>query len=87
MIAVNVRINNKHEIASLSATRTHPKTCEVTEGTECTYTLKYHNTPVGTLKNSYGCGIELAKAMLDWFKDNETNIKAVHMALTLQKIK
>ena len=83
MIAVNVRINNDHEVASLSATRTYPKGCKVEEGTECTYTLKYHNTPVGTMKNTYGCGIDLAKAMLDWFKEHGKEAKLVHMMLTI----
>ena len=84
MISVDVRINNKYEVALLSATRTYPNTCDVEEGIECTYTLKYHDTPVGTMKNTYGCGIELAKSMLDWFKDNKETIKLVHIALLIK---
>ena len=87
MIAVNVRINNTNEIASLSATRTRPMTCTVDKDTECTYQLKYHNTPVGTLVTTSECGIDLAKQMLNWFKENGEQAKAVHMLIQIGELK
>ena len=77
MIQVLVAIN-KHHIAELGALRiSHTKT-EPVEMELCLYELRYKGITVGQMYFPYGNGIEMAKAMLDNFAENETLYKYIY---------
>ena len=69
MLEVTVNVNREKIIAQLHAVRTKPKTKTVKDGTVCTYNIVYDGTTVGTMTGKYGCGVNLAIALLEKWKE------------------
>ena len=79
MLEVSVNINRKVIVAQLHAVRTKPKSKTVKPGTNCTYNVVYNDVVVDTMYGKYGCGVDLAIALLEKFKENNQMYKVIAM--------
>ena len=86
MLEVTVNINREQIVAQLHAVRTKPKTKNVKEGTMCTYNIVYNNTVVGSMTGKYGCGVDLAIALLEHWKEDGHIYRMVSVMKTIEEI-
>ncbi len=85
MIEVSVVINKRQAIANMVAKRIEPIGRAINEGEICIYELRVGMAHVDTIKFPYGCGIELAKKMLELYKENEAKYKLLALARSIER--
>ena len=87
MINVSITINNRKTIASISAVRVYPKSKNPRYSTVCRYKMYIYGEYIGMMEHRFhGCGIDLAREMLDYYENISEEDLETYRVMSLYKM-